>query len=220
LLKYLLDKLKLYPGGLPVSELIGNAVADILTSAEFRPESWAQFLELTPPAANASSADLHSAERQLTEEVMKTARPEQQCGPETAWIALKLLAVLHNRIRAAEADALRELAEFRDSAFRSAVTETRFLEEQLTTPFEEIIARVMEERVLRRHLWIALRKLRYQNDYTFLVEADNGRIRLPNKDGPVFTNPRLGPAVTFLKDVHLLGAGGLTQLGERRIGAA
>ena len=28
------------------------------------------------------------------------------------------------------------------------------------------------------------------------------RIRLREKDGPVFTNPRLGPAITFLKDIH------------------
>jgi hypothetical protein len=219
LLKYLLDKLEIYPGGLPVNELIGNSVADILSSAEVRPENWAHLLELMPPADNASSRALHTAEYRLAGELMKTTRPEQQCGPETAWIALKLLAVLHNRVCAAEVAALRELAEFGDGAFRSAVTETRFLELHLKTPFEDIVAEIMENRVLRRHLWIALRKLRYQNDYTFLIEADNGRIRLRDKDGPVFTNPRLGPAVSFLRDVHLLGASGLTLLGERRMGA-
>jgi hypothetical protein len=80
-----------------------------------------------------------------------------------------------------------------------------------------MLGRLLQERVVRRHLWIALRKLRYQNDYTFLFEPDNGRIRLRAKDGPVFTNPRLGPALTFLKDIHLIGEAGLTLLGQHRI---
>jgi hypothetical protein len=53
-----------------------------------------------------------------------------------------------------------------------------------------------------------------------LYEADNGRVRLRGKDGPVFTNPRLGPALTFLADIHLLDAQGLTERGRRRVGRA
>ena len=67
-------------------------------------------------------------------------------------------------------------------------------------------------------MWIALRKLRYQGDYTFLLEPDNGRVRLRDMDGPVYTNPRLGPAVTFLRDIGLLNAEGLTADGLRVIG--
>ena len=67
---------------------------------------------------------------------------------------------------------------------------------------------------------MALRKFRYQRDYTFLIEMDEGRIRLREKDGPVFTNPRLGPAITFLKDIHLVGGQGLTDLGAEAAGAA
>lgn len=48
-----------------------------------------------------------------------------------------------------------------------------------------------------------------KGDYTFLVETDDGLIRLREKDGPVFTNPRLGPAIRFLHDIHLLGENGL-----------
>jgi hypothetical protein len=44
-------------------------------------------------------------------------------------------------------------------------------------------------------------------------------VRLREKDGPVFTNPRLAPTSTFLKDIHLLGDNGLTALGRQRIGA-
>ena len=28
----------------------------------------------------------------------------------------------------------------------------------------------------------------------------NGRVRLRDLDGPVFTNPRLGPSITFLRE--------------------
>lgn len=73
--------------------------------------------------------------------------------------------------------------------------------------------------MIRRHLWVALRKLRHQGDYTFLIETDEGKLRLREKDGPVFTNPRLGPAISFLKDIALLGEDGLTDLGRKAVGS-
>jgi hypothetical protein len=127
------------------------------------------------------------------------------------------LAVLCKRTEALHANVLSELAEFENGAFRSLLTEVRFLRANGELPFDQMLGRLLQERVVRRHLWIALRKLRYQNDYTFLFEPDNGRIRLRAKDGPVFTNPRLGPALTFLKDIHLIGEAGLTLLGQHRI---
>jgi hypothetical protein len=219
-LKYVLDTLEAHPVGIPLVRLIEDAVADIAAVAKTRPDSWAMFLDLTRPAANACSVDSPMAERTLAENVMRTAaRQENKCTPEAAWTALQLLAILHHRVRSG-GKYIAELDGFRDGAFRSVLTEVRFLEDRLRAPFQETIARLIEERVVQRHLWIALRKLRYQGDYTFLIEPDEGRVRLRDKDGPVFTNPRLGPAVTFLKDVHLLGPGGLTPLGMRRIGAA
>jgi hypothetical protein len=59
-----------------------------------------------------------------------------------------------------------------------------------------------------------MRKLQYQRDYTFLVETDDGRVRLRAKDGPVLTNPRLRTALTFLRDIHLVDENGLTKRGE------
>ena len=222
LLKFLLDLLESYPAGVTPASLIAEAVAEIAAAADRQPESWLSFLAQTMPATNASSKEAPAAERMLTTAVLWAARrgDEQKCPPEAAWQALQLLAVLHKRVQALEADALREVADFENGAFRSILTEMRFLGAHGDMPFDQMLARLLEERVLRRHLWIALRKLRYQSDYTFLFEPDNGRIRLRGKDGPVFTNPRLGPALTFLTDVHLLDAGGLTALGRRRIGRA
>jgi len=79
---------------------------------------------------------------------------------------------------------------------------------------------MIEDRVIRRHLWVGLRKFRAQGDYTFLIETDDGRVRRRAVDGPVFTNPRLGPALTFLRDVHLIDDKGLTALGEKLVSAS
>lgn len=99
------------------------------------------------------------------------------------------------------------------------MTELRFLEAHENDGFAQFIARLIEERVIRRHLWVGLRKFRYQGDYTFLFETDEGRVRLRAMDGPVFTNPRLGPALTFLKDIHLINDNGLTTHGKKLAGA-
>jgi hypothetical protein len=44
-------------------------------------------------------------------------------------------------------------------------------------------------------------------------------LRLRDVDGPVFTNPRLGPALTFLRDIHLIDDQGLTNRGARAVGS-
>jgi hypothetical protein len=220
LLKFLLDLLETHPAGTPLAELIAEAVAEITEAAGEVSGSWSAFLAQTVPAANASAEEVPAAERALTKAVIWAARAgdEHRCTPDAAWQAVQLLAVLAKRVHGLSANGLGELSDFEGGAFRSLLTETRFLDAHATLPLEELLARLLEERVLRRHFWIALRKLRYQSDYTFLYEADNGRIRLRGKDGPVFTNPRLAPALTFLADIHLLDAQGLTAAGRRRIG--
>jgi len=87
-------------------------------------------------------------------------------------------------------------------------------------PIEELLAKLIEERILRRHLWVALRKFRHQRDYTFLVETDDGKIKLRQKDGPTFTTPRLAPAITFLKDIHLIGEAGISKRGKELLNVA
>lgn len=65
-----------------------------------------------------------------------------------------------------------------------------------------------------------MRKLRQQKDYTFVIKSQNGRLRRRKQDGPVYTNPRLQPAITFLKDIHILGGQGLTSHGVEALAAA
>jgi hypothetical protein len=171
LLKFVLDALETHPGGIPLARLIADCVADITASVDPQPKSWAVFLDETVPALNAWSPDSPVSEATLAQEVMKAARPNEFCGPEGAYTALRLLAVLHNRVRASVKDIGEELGAYDPSAFRSLLTELSFLDNHMQADFAVTVARLIEERVIRRHLWIALRKLRYQGDYTFLIHG-------------------------------------------------
>lgn len=220
LLKFTLDILEGYPAGVPLARLIGEAVDDILSIADPVPETWQSFLDGIDLAQNALSEGDANAEYPLSQTVMRSARQDGLCEPEGAWAAIRLLAILHKRTKPSFDDLKKEFGTFDPMAFRSALTEITYLERHQSEPFRDTLAKLLEERVLRRHLQIALRKLRFQGDYTYLLEPDDGKVRLREKDGPVFTNPRLGPTLTFLKDIHLLGDEGLTELGHRRLEVA
>jgi len=220
LLKFTLDILEGYPAGVPLARLIDEAVDDILSISDPAPETWQSFLDAIDLAQNALSDDDPNAEYPLSQTVMRAARQDTVCDPEGAWAAIRLLAILHKRTKPSFGDLKNELGTFDPMAFRSALTEITFLEKHISEPFRDTLAKLLEERVLRRHLQIALRKLRFQGDYTYLLEPDDGKVRLREKDGPVFTNPRLGPTLTFLKDIHLLDEKGLTELGHQRLEVA
>ena len=222
LLKFTLDKLADAPAGRPLARLIPHCVEALLALADETPESWSVFLEQLQPSDNPYSADTLNSEWSLASAIMKGAgrKDESVCPPDIAWKAVVLLAILHRRVRSDEAGIAAELGKFDPDAFRSLLSETRFLERHLDDDFRDTLGRIIEERVVRRHLWVALRKFRHQGDYTFLMEMDEGRLRLREKDGPVYTNPRLGPAITFLKDIHLIGDDGLTKRGAEIVSGA
>lgn len=221
LLKFALDTLAEYPAGIALSRLIPLCVERILETAPGKPENWTEFVGSTLPASNAYAADDDRSEFSLSVAIMKRAgrNDTSVCSPEIAWNAVSLLAILHRRVCEEDRDISSALARFNPEAFRSLLTETRFLEAHTGEPFEVLLARLLEERIVQRHLWVALQKLR-AGDYTFLIERDEGKLRLRGKDGPVFTNPRLGPAITFLKDIHLVGGQGLTDYGAAAAGVA
>ena len=221
LLKFTLDNLADAPRGRPLEQLIPQCVGKLLASAEETPKSWSAFLDELPPSDNSYSADTRS-EWSLASSIMKGAgrRDESVCPPSVAWNAVVLLGTLHRRVRSDEASISAELGQFDPDAFRSLLTETQFLDHHLDDDFGETLGQIIETRIVRRHLWVALRKLRHQGDYTFLIEMDEGRLRLREKDGPVYTNPRLGPTITFLKDIHLIGDDGLTKRGKEVVSGA
>ena len=213
LLKFTLDVLGTFPGGITLSRLITLCTEKMREIVEVHPKSWNTFLEQLTLAENPYAQNDLQSEWALIREIMPAARNESVCPPESAWKALTLLCILHKRVKESGKDISEELGVFDANAFRSVLTETRFLNQHGDEMFTRTVGRLYEERVIRRHLWIALRKFRYQGDYTFLIEADDGRVKLREKDGPGFTNPRLGPAITFLKDIHLINGNGLTERG-------
>jgi len=222
LLKFALDQLGRFPTGTSFQRLIPLCVGEIRDAADFWPEDWHSLLQQLTLATNAYAKDNPGAEWALSDDVVRGAgrNDERFCSPDLAWKAVKLLAIIHKRSQAFRRDIVAELDHLNPDAFRSLLSETSYLDQNLKKPFGDILEGIIEERVIRRHLWVALRKFRHQKDYTFLIEIDEGRARLREKDGPVFTNPRLGPAITFLKDIHLVGGQGLTDLGAKAAGPA
>ena len=221
LLKFALDNLGNFPTGTTLARLIPLCAGQIIDSADVASTNWNGLVEAIEPADNAFDRANEYSDWSLSQELVRSAgrSDEKVCTPELAWKAIRLLATLHKRIKSEERDVAAELARFDPDAFRSLLSEIKFLDKNATENLDDLLGKLIEERVIRRHLWVALRKFRYQRDYTFLIEMDEGRLRLREKDGPVFTNPRLGPAITFVKDIHLVGGQGLTDDGVEAVGS-
>jgi hypothetical protein len=213
LLKYVLDLLESYPAGITLAELIGESVENLRSSVDNWPNTWESHILQTP-------TDEPESEKSLSTSSLKAARPKRLCSPEGAWHALELLAVVHARARDVKQEIHNEFKRFDPAVFHTLLSEIDFLESHSSDDFVVTLKKLIEQRILKRHLWIALKKLRYQGDYTFLMECDEGRVRLRAKDGPVFTNPRLVRAVSFLKDTHLIDGEGISEQGRRVLGAA
>lgn len=219
LLKYFLDELEPFRDGLSLEAMIPELVGELERANSGNPKTWREFLETTQPRENALYPDDPNSDFSLTKSVMNACRHDSVCSAEGAHSALKLLATLQNRLESVMPGIEAAFSPMDRDAFRSTLTELRFLQTLSDKSFKEVVGCLIEERVIRRHMWVALRKLRYQGDYTFLFDSDNGKLRLRQKDGPVFTNPRLGPAIRFLQDIHLLNQNGLTEYGRERLGA-
>lgn len=139
---------------------------------------------------------------------------------DKAWDAVALMAALQRRVAVRDdlADAMRRTLPVRGNA-RSITTELRWLELGRPTAVAELIGTYVGQRVVLRHSWVAMQKLRRQRDYTFLFEVRDGRlVRLAGYQ-PVATTPRLGPAIQFLDDIRLFAADGLTARGRAVLGA-
>lgn len=201
LLKWLLDKLEQHPAGLRPVRLLEAVVDDI--GVDEWPATWGALSDGLPDATDPLSTTEPTAERRLTELALQAGRGESAAPVESVRAAVELLALLHRRCQPGRATLARELGT--GGPFRSVATELAFLDAHRGQGVEDVLRGLFEQRILQRHLWVAMQKLRYQGDYTFLVEADDGRLRLRAKDGPVATSPRLGTGLAFLTDVHLLG---------------
>ena len=149
----------------------------LLSAHDGKTPDWESFLAAHPAPANCLDPNEHTGEFHLQRELMRKMRLDGVCEPADAWLAVKLLAVLYNRVRSSPEDPGEELGKLDASLVRSLVTERRYLDVHAKEDFTAFIARLIEERIIRRHLWVGLRKFRAQGDYTFLIETDDGRVR-------------------------------------------
>lgn len=205
LLRWSLDRLGDEDGRLSLNDLIEDSGNSILQAGGLDPQSsWRDMV--------ASHADQDGCRAMAASNA--AVRSDGRIQQLTAVQALKLIATLQARVQI-RSDLASEIAgSFSvDPRARSIRTELQYLEARLDRPVGEVVRSLFDERVLRRHYWVALQKLR-NGDYTFLFDAQDGRVRRRATYTPVLTTPRLGPALNFLKDIGLLDAAGLTGRGR------
>lgn len=221
LLKYTLDLLESHRSGISLKALIAEVVENIISQMKTEKvdhQTWDEFLNTFNLAKNASSRKEDSiTELNLSNRIMSSGRLLENYKAKDALDALRLLAILHLRIKDLEESDREHFAGPNYSAIRSIWTETHFINEIRHLELPKFLSRLLEERIVRRHIEVAMRKLGTQGDYTFLIESENGLIRLRAKDKPIYTTPRLGSALSFLKDIHLVGDEGLTDIGKQLV---
>jgi hypothetical protein len=220
ILKFILDRLESHPAGVPLAQLISEAASEVLSSMGKVPVSWSNFTRELHVAVDASADSDANSEFVLSNFLIEAMRRGRVFTSETCVLALQLLGVVHRRVEPLRSVLDTEFGTLDPNGFRSLLTELRFVDANSELGLKELLYKLFEERVVRRHLWVALRKLRYQNDYTFLIDADDGLVRLRQKDGPVWTTPRMDPSITFLNDIGLIDHDGLTKRGRDLLAAA
>lgn len=222
ILKLALDVLGDSPAGMPFEALVVRTVSRLVSAlATGSAESWNALRASLTLAEDPVSDKNPVSELSLQRAVLRSSKLEAVTDDESARCSVLLLAVLHERFGGLLERIAHELPVLTLGDYvRSLVTELRFLDEHSAEPLPTLLQRIVRQRVLDRHLWVAIQKFRGPaGDYTFLLESDDGRVRLRQKDGPVLTNPRLSSAVAFLEDIHLLSANGTTPAGLRLIHA-
>lgn len=222
ILKLALDVLGASPTGMPFESLVAQTASRLMSAvARYAADSWRDLCDSLILADDPVSTKDAMSEFSLQREVLRSARPEVVTNEASTRCAVLLLAVLHQRFGGMLERIASEVPVLVHGDFlRSLVTELRFLDAHGAVPLQTLLAHIVRQRVLDRHLWVAIQKFRGPGDYTFLLESDDGRVRLRQKDGPVLTNPRLSSAVAFLEDIHLLSATGTTPAGLRCLASA
>lgn len=211
LLKLVLDTLGEDAAGMETARLVAACSDAVVEAFDPLPTTWHELVGSVVLSPDPRDEDDPASEASLAAIVRAAGRDGRHFATgETGVAALRLLATLHRRIAEEGIDASTILNQGR----RCLLSELAFLDAREDMPFRELLDLVIGERVVGRHIRVALGKLRHQGDHTFLFESDDGRLRRRAFDGPAFTNPRLGPAITFLQDIHLLDEDGPTARGR------
>lgn len=221
-LKLTLDVLSIPPIGMPRAQLIEKVVHRLRGAiSEWHAKTWSELVDAIAAVENPRSEDEQLSEVCIMKDIFDGSNLLAMTSDEVGGKALILLVILYKRHMEYLERIRAELPVLASGAFvQSLVTEIIFLSQNAEEPISTLLTRLVEQRIISRHYWVALQKFRRQGDYTFLFESDDGRLRVRTKDGPVLTNPRLSPAISFLKDIHLIKKDGLTPLGSKLLRAS
>lgn len=215
LLKHALQTLARYPAGLTPEALEADVVGGLMDEWGSAPRTWRELEDQTDLADNPWSEADETSECNLTQAALAVSAASTQCEADTAKDAVTLLAVLSKRFTAVEEKYFSVLGQSaQNEVVHSLRSELRFLRDHEDEPLAAMLRKLLRNRILERHLWVAFQKLNFQKDYTFLIESQEGRLRTRQLDGPVSTNPRLEPAIGFLQDLSLVDQEGLTSRGQ------
>ncbi len=131
---------------------------------------------------------------------------------EQVRLAVTLIAILYDRSSAATS-LIGEALSGADY-FQSLRTEVQFLGRARAVSASRVIADLIRERILKRHMWVASRKFRNQKAYTFHMEPEEGQLRYRSHFRVSPSNPRLDQALRFLRDISLIDENGITERGR------
>lgn len=188
------------------------ALTDELVSAAAvsEDETWDEFADRMTDGAATTIVREHA-------KAMLAAKDQGEIADQVR-AAVSLIALLHTRMSEAANLIDEELsgAEY----FQSIRTELKFLDHIHSSPVDSVVEKVIRERILKRHLWVASRKFRNQKAYTFLMEPEESQLRFRDEFSVAPSSPRIKQALDFLRDIGLVDEGGITQLGRAELAAA
>lgn len=209
LLEWATDLMGEADAGRTLKEIEAEVCDRLTSSQDTDAATWSEFRE----AVDHDAYDYRGAWSTLTS---RHGTAEQK-----AWDAVALIAALDQRMRERSdlGDATRLELKGRGSG-RSIVTELAWFSRKDDEDVVDLIASYVTERIVKRHSWVAMQKLRRQRDYTFLFEVRDGRLVRRSGYAPVPTTPRLNPATTFLEDIWLVDEDGPTARGRAALGTS
>lgn len=188
---------------------LGSLVEELTAHVAFeKDESWEDFSQrLTMDATVKAVQDCTRAMLEAKDDLANQIRN-----------AVQLIALVCTR--ATPLSALVEEALDGADYFQSLRTEMRYLQRVSSQPAERVIANMLRDRIIRRHLWVASRKFRKQKAYTFHMEPEEGLLRYRSHFRISPSSPRIEQALRFLSDISMINSEGLTPLGRAELEAA
>lgn len=165
------------------------------------------------------SVKLNGSEEELANTIMKLGGKTAMLSDEAVAAAITLIqnilswANMHDQ----------EIGNFftASSAFQSINTELKFVQSLNDATVNEVLSKILTERILKRHLWVASQKFRNQPfKYTFLFEFDEGMLRFRHASDAQLGYPRISQAIQFLEDIKLLDKDeGISEYGDAVLSA-